>query len=95
MRGPCVWSMLHVQLGSTDGFAVLQCCRVVVTVAGGCDTHWCCVLAVLVSNFLDSFVAHEVGGLVSPVLQGCAVWSSQRRVCGQVNVLHLQTSSQP
>ena len=64
------------------------------TDAGSSSTHWCCVLAVLVSNLLHSGIAHEVGGLVPPVLQGCAVWGSQRRVCSQVDVLHLHRYGQ-
>ena len=59
------------------------------TDAGSSSTHWCCVLAVLVSNLLHSGVAHEVGGLVPPVLHGGAVWGSQRRICRQVDVLQL------
>ena len=42
------------------------------------STHWRCVLAMLVSNLLHIWVAHQVGRLVTPVLLGCAVWGSQR-----------------
>ena len=41
----------------------------------------------LVSNLLHHSVAHEVGGLVTPVLHGCTVWGPQRRVGSQVDVL--------
>lgn len=56
----------------------------------GISTHRCCVLGVLVSNLLHDWVAHEVRGLVAPVLLGCTVWSSQRRVGSQVDFLHVQ-----
>ena len=53
------------------------------------EAYWCCVLAVLVSNLLHCRVAHEVGGLVTPVLHGCAVWGTQGRVGSQVNALQI------
>ena len=52
------------------------------------QTYRCCVLAVLVSNLLDSGVTHKVGGLLTTILHGCAVWGSQRGVGSQVNALH-------
>lgn len=52
------------------------------------------MFAVLVSNLLHTWVAHEVGGLVAPVLLGCAVWSSQRRVGSQVDFLHVHMCNQ-
>lgn len=61
---------------------------------GDSSTYWCCVLAVLVSNLLHSRVTHEVGGLVPPVLQGCAIWGSQGRICSQVDILQLHSYSQ-
>lgn len=48
----------------------------------------------LVSNLLHVRVRHEVGGLVTPVLQGSAVRGSQRRVSCQVNVLHKKAACQ-
>ena len=53
------------------------------------ETYWCSVLAVLVGNLLHCRVAHEVGGLVTPVLHGCAVWGTQGRVGSQVNALQI------
>ncbi len=53
------------------------------------QTYWCSVLAVLVGNLLHCRVAHEVGGLVTPVLHGCAVWGTQGRVGSQVNALQI------
>ena len=63
-------------------------------VARGRRAYWCCVLAMPIGNLLDDRVTHEVGGLVTPVLQCCTVWGPQRGVCCQVDVLQSHAHSQ-